>query len=73
MKIKTYNIIIGIIVVVLMIGGISISIKTWTLGGNESDYHVVCIGGHEYYRANFLQKMGIAPKLDDDGKPVRCY
>jgi len=45
---------------------------TWTLGSDEDDYNIVCISGHEYWRANFSYKGFLGIKLDDDGKPVSC-
>ena len=46
--------------------------KTWNLGSRSDHYQVVCIHGHQYYRANFAAKMGIAPRLNDNGTPVKC-
>ena len=69
---KAQEVFYGVVIFVMILVVVYTSYNTWTLGGDEDDYHVVCIGGHQYYRANFLQKMGIAPKLDDDGKPVKC-
>jgi hypothetical protein len=44
----------------------------WTLGDNESDYSIVCLGGHQYWRANFATKGFLGIRLDDTGKPVAC-
>ena len=46
--------------------------KGWTTGGTEDDYDVICLGGHQYYRANFAQKALLGIRLTDDGKPVKC-
>jgi hypothetical protein len=32
----------------------------------------ICIEGHIYYTTEGLYQGGIAPKLDDDGKPCDC-
>jgi hypothetical protein len=47
-------------------------LKLWTHGKNEEHYVTICIGGHEYWRADFAAKGFLAVKLDDDGKPIRC-
>ena len=58
---------------VLVIGLISTKVyKTQTLGSVEKDYSIVCIGGHEYWRATFTTKGFIGIKLNDDGTPVNC-
>lgn len=44
----------------------------WTLGDADDDYDIVCLGGHEYYRANFAAKGLLGIKLDDNGKPWKC-
>jgi len=46
--------------------------KTWTLGVEEKDFHIICLGNHQYYRANFSVKGMVAIRLNNDGKPVRC-
>ena len=46
--------------------------KNWTTGAADSDYKIVCIGGHQYYRANFVQKALLGIRLTDDGKPIKC-
>ncbi len=46
--------------------------KNWTTGGDESDYEIICLGGHQYYRANWVQKALLGIRLTDDGKPVNC-
>lgn len=46
--------------------------KTWSLGSSEKDYTVVCIGGHEYYRANFANKGFLGIRLHSNGMPVKC-
>ncbi|MBC8179978.1 hypothetical protein H8E88_02530 [candidate division KSB1 bacterium] len=46
--------------------------KTWFLGSNESDYEIICIGGHEYYRASFAYKGLLSIRLNNDGTPIRC-
>ena len=56
MKINIGMVIYGTaLVVVLTIAGV-MGYKSWTLGESEEDYSIVCIGGHEYYRANFSNK-----------------
>jgi len=56
-------------VLVLAVGAIY---KVWTLGEDEEDYEIICLGGHEYWRANFAAKGFLAVKLTDDGRPVEC-
>lgn len=46
--------------------------KVWTLGANEDDYKVICLGGHQYWRANFAAKGFLAVKLNGDGTPAKC-
>ncbi len=43
--------------------------KAVTLGGDEADYEVICLGGHEYWRASFTV---LAVKLNNDGTPATC-
>lgn len=46
--------------------------------GKAGRYDLVCIEGHVYYSVLVVQTHdisnmeSIAPKLDDDGKPVKC-
>ena len=49
-----------------------ITYRTWTLGGSEKDYNIVCIGGHQYYRANYAHKGFLGIRLSSDGKPLKC-
>lgn len=56
----------------LLILSVSMIYKTWALGSDEDDYGVICIGGHEYWRANFTVKGFLAVKLNNDGTPVKC-
>jgi hypothetical protein len=60
------------IVVAVLIGLGSVVYQVWTLGDEESDYDIVCLGGHQYWRANFAAKGFLGIKLDDAGKPVAC-
>jgi hypothetical protein len=60
------------IIVAVLIGLGSVVYHVWTLGDEESDYDIVCLGGHQYYRANFAAKGFLAIKLGDTGKPVAC-
>lgn len=46
--------------------------KVWTLGGDEEDYEIICLGGHEYWRANFAAKGFLAVRLTSNGKPSSC-
>ena len=46
--------------------------KTWSLGDDKSDYKIICLGDHEYWRANFMNKGLLGIKLDDSGKPIIC-
>jgi len=58
--------------VIFIIGVIVLSYKNWTLGDDETDYEIVCVGGHQYYRANWANKALLGIKLTDEGKPVKC-
>ncbi len=66
------NIIYGFVVAVLFGIGILMGYRTWTLGNSSDDYEIVCISGHEYWRANFSNKGFLGINLTDDGKPVKC-
>lgn len=46
--------------------------ELFTIGSDEEDYDIVCIHGHEYYRANLLSKGFIVIHLTDEGKPIKC-
>ena len=72
MKYRTGQFIYGTVMVAILAVAASIAYYTWTLGSDEDDYHIVCIGGHEYYRANFAYKGFLGIKLNDDGKPIKC-
>ena len=56
--------------ILILIGWVTYTL--WTLGDDEKDYGIVCLGGHEYYRANFANKGFLGIKLDDNGKPCKC-
>ena len=60
-----------IFIVILSILGLFI-FYNWTLGNKSSDYEIVCIEGHEYYRANFLYKGFLGIHLNNDGIPIKC-
>ena len=45
---------------------------SWNKGKKSSDYKHICIEGHIYHSVNFGNKMAIAIKLDDEGKPISC-
>lgn len=51
---------------------VSSTLQMLTSGSSEDVYGVVCIGGHEYYRTNFLYKTTLAIRMDDSGKPIKC-
>lgn len=53
-------------------GGTALLVKSWTTGGSESDYETICLGGHQYYRANWANKALLGIVLTDEGKPVNC-
>ena len=63
--------VIGVLIVVISVGG-WMAYKGWTTGGSEDDYEIICLGGHQYYRANFAQKALLGIRLTDDGKPIKC-
>ena len=62
---------VGIVIMFVIFAG-WMATKTWTLGNTEDDYEIVCLGGHEYYRANFAAKGFLGIKLDSNGKPLNC-
>lgn len=72
MSLKTYNIILAICAISVMLALIPIAYYNFTLGSDESDYEIVCVYGHEYYRANFMTKIALGIKLDVNGKPIKC-
>ena len=46
--------------------------KGITTGSEASHYKKICIEGQTFIRCNFMTKMGLAPLLDDDGRPIKC-
>jgi len=66
------NTIYVIILVVLLAVAGAMGYRTWTLGDSSEDYDIVCISGHEYWRANFSNKGFLGINLTDDGKPINC-
>ena len=62
----------GLIMAALIVTAIYMGYRTWTLGESEEDYSMVCIGGHEYWRANFSNKGFLGIKLTSEGKPILC-
>ena len=62
------------IVMVILLGSLLFFTvqRLWTLGDNPDDYEIICLGSHQYWRANFMNKGLLAIKLDDSGKPVFC-
>lgn len=60
---------LGVAIVSFVVFGV---VKSWTTGGSESDYETICIGGHQYYRANWANKALLGIKLTDEGKSVNC-
>jgi len=61
-------IVIGIIFIILA----GVSIRGCKMGTDPTDYESICIEGHVYHTVNFGQKMAVAIKLDDDGRPIKC-
>ena len=47
--------------------------KVWTLGDDVEDYDTICLGGYQYWYANWLVKGFLAVKLNPEGKPVPCW
>ncbi len=68
---RDWIVLIAGVLIILGIAG-SITYHTYTLGSNQDDYEIVCIYGHEYYRANFMTKIALSIKLNDYGKPFKC-
>ena len=58
--------------IIFLFGSIIFAYKTFTLGGDEKDYNIICLGGHEYWRANFMAKGFLGIKLSYEGKPISC-
>ena len=52
--------------------GIYSSYYTIMLGSKSSDYDIICIRGHQFYRANFWAKGFLANRLDNEGRPIIC-
>jgi hypothetical protein len=64
---------ISFVIVLVLLSLISWLLWTqYSIGKQQSDYKIVCIYGHEYYRANFTTKGFLGIKLNADGKPVQC-
>ena len=61
-----------IILILAVVGVMSIGYRTWTLGSDKNDYDIICLEGHEYYKASFSGKGFLGIKLDVNGKPCRC-
>ncbi len=57
---------------IVIIVSLVFSFKSCSKGKDPSDYEYICIEGHTYHTVNFGQKMAIAIKLDDEGRPVKC-
>lgn len=72
MEEKTKLGILIIVIIALIVSVIYIAHETWTLGDKEADYKIVCIGGHEYYWANFAYKGLLGIRLSNNGKPIKC-
>ena len=68
-KATIYYVIVGLIVFLVFF---FVAPKLWFLGGAEKDYKIIYLGGHEYYRANFLAKGLLGIRLDEKGKPIKC-
>ncbi len=66
------NILFGIGLVILVWIVSFLFYKNVTLGSDPSDYKPICIEGHTYYRANFIDKGFLSIALDENGKPVKC-
>ena len=62
----------GLLFALVMTFVVVMVVKAWTTGGSESDYETICLGGHQYYRANWANKALLGIKLTDEGKPVNC-
>ena len=43
------------------------------MNDRTSSYEEVCIGGHVYYQRSRGHQGYLSIKLDDNGKPVKCY
>ena len=65
------NITVAFIIVLVALCGYGL-VHLFTLGDKEEDYSIICIGGHEYYRANFMNKGFLGIRLNYDGKPIKC-
>ena len=61
-----------IYVLIVLIITIPLSLKNCSTGNKPEDYKIICIEGHEYYKANFMAKIALSIKLDPDGKPIAC-
>jgi len=62
--------VIGLFIILLI--SFVMGYKGCTSGSKSSDYKIVCIQGHQYFRSNFMQKMGLSIRLDSEGKPIPC-
>ena len=71
-KSKLWDILYLIGLIIVILGVSTMGYKGCVSGSKSSDYKIICIQGHEYVRSNFMQKMGLAIKLDKEGRPIPC-
>jgi len=67
-----FNILIALFTVLVFTFAVYIFTKSWNLGKTESDFAILCLNNHEYFRASFGTKGFLAINLDDNGKPIMC-
>lgn len=61
-----------VLVIAACVGLITSIIVTEPDETDPEIYQTICLGGHEYWRANLDFGQVLAPKLTDGGKPVKC-
>ena len=69
---KLYITCLGIFVIVFIIFGFWMLYKNFNLGSKESDYEILCLNNHEYFKASFYTKGYLSINLNDSGLPIKC-
>lgn len=59
-------------ILIILGGSLYLVQRAWSLGEKPEDYKIICLGGHQYWRANFMNKGLLGINLNDSGKPILC-
>lgn len=69
---KLRDILYILLFVIALVFGVYMFVNMQFREQKNKDYEIICLGGHEYWRMNFIQKTAVTIKLNDDGKPIKC-